>query len=70
MMRGQGKGTRSETGFVWVDPDGLPSGTESTTGTRHALDLEFEWYQLCHGCAKRKWFTAMICDECREQHGV
>lgn len=34
------------------------------------IDLEFEWYRLCHGCGERKWFRAMICDDCRRQHGV
>ena len=35
-----------------------------------SLDLEFEWYQLCHACGNRKRFSAMICDDCRERHGV
>ncbi|SDD23550.1 hypothetical protein SAMN05192552_101613 [Natrinema hispanicum] len=34
------------------------------------IDLVFEWHQLCHACGERKWFSGLICDECRNRHRV
>ncbi len=65
MAQGEAKNARS--GF---DLDGLPSAGGSTTQPPNTIDLEFEWYQLCHGCGRRKWFSALICNECREKHDV
>ncbi len=68
-----------ETSFIWTDPDEASQSSESIGETWNEvgtdlesdpIDLEFEWYQLCHGCGERKWFASMICDECRDRHAV
>ncbi|MFC4439164.1 MULTISPECIES: hypothetical protein [Natrialbaceae] len=76
---GGGERCRSEHSIVWVDPDELSRSTESTARDaddgepdleNDRIDLEFEWFQLCHACGEQKWFRAMICDDCRGRYGV
>ncbi len=74
-----GERCRTERSIVWIDSDDLsPSrGSDardesidnSERGTDR-IDMEFEWFQLCHGCGEQKWFSAMICENCRKRHGV
>ncbi|QFU81872.1 hypothetical protein [Natronorubrum aibiense] len=64
-----------EVSTTWIDPNArLPrAGSSSDTrdeSTSDDIDLEFEWYQLCHGCGERKWFRALICEACRQRHGL
>ncbi|WP_306059279.1 hypothetical protein [Natronococcus wangiae] len=61
----------------WIDPDGAPLVNGTTGKKRHEgdrrerlVDFEFEWHRLCHGCGEQKRFRALICDECRQRHGV
>ena len=41
-----------------------------TNGELSDIDLVFEWFQLCHGCSNRKWFSGLICEECLDRHSV
>jgi len=59
MIWGEGNDTRSENGLVQNDSDGAPRAAGSSTQSWQTI--EFEWYQLCQRCSKRKWFNAMIC---------
>lgn len=81
---GSGRGcVRPETRFRWADPDGFSAASEAvaqrrteaedegeTESATDPVDLEFEWYRLCHGCGDLKWFSGLICNDCQERHGV
>ncbi|SIS09126.1 hypothetical protein SAMN05421752_110136 [Natronorubrum thiooxidans] len=74
----RGEENEVECSLVWVDPDSIPQQAGSTTERqrqcdseqRRSIDLEFEWYRLCHGCNERKWFAGLICDDCRQRHDL
>ncbi len=77
MATGSGeRGEEERCSPVWVDPGSITHQTASTAERqrqcdaeqRRSIDLEFEWYRLCHGCTERKWFAGLICDDCRERH--
>ena len=75
----RGEGECQEISLLLVNPDSVTftrrsvevslCETEVDSATVD-VDLEFEWHQICHGCGERKWFSSMICDDCRDRHGV
>jgi hypothetical protein len=62
--------------FVWNEPDDATEGSVATSAAERkrwdgdAIDMEFEWLQVCHGCGERTRFRGLICDDCRERHDV
>lgn len=76
---GQRNWSYSDNAITWVNPDEYSLLAESVVWEgddrepileNKTVDLEFEWRQLCHGCNERKWFSAMICDNCRKRYRV
>lgn len=75
-MWDEGGDSRRRTETAFGTTAHVDESTDAEWGATNAavehrtIDLEFEWHQLCHGCGERKWFNAVICDDCRRRHDV